>query len=269
MGLMGSIFGGAIGFSLGGPVGAVLGAIVGHRLGESATGAGMERVGGSRAGRMGNGAWGGRAERVADAQQQAQAVFFVTTFSMLAKMAKADGRVSPEEIEVVQEFMRIQLHLAPEDERYAEEIFRQAKNSPDSFDDFARQFAQVFSGQARMREIMLDLLVRVAAADGVIDPAEREMLGRAASIFGVEDATLRGIVDRRAKDSSRHYAILGLSPSASNDELKSRYRKLVTQYHPDKIIAKGLPQEFIELAEKRFTEIQEAYEALREQRRMH
>ncbi len=251
MGLMGGIFGGAVGLSLGGPVGAIIGAIVGHKLGE-------------------------RAHRISDATersatgaqgiQEAQVVFFVTTFSMLAKMAKADGRVSEEEIELIQDFMQGQLGLSAEDRRYAIEIFRRAKDSPQSFDDFARQFAEVFSSQKGMREVMLDLLVRLAAADGTIHPAEERMLRRAAEIFGLGDAVLDQVLGRWSEDISRHYAILGISPDASDEEIRSRYRRLVVQYHPDKIIAQGLPEEFVELAQRRFQEIQQAWEAVSHQR---
>jgi len=165
--------------------------------------------------------------------------------------------------------MREQLRLSPEDERYAIEIFRNAKDSPHSFEDFARQFAQVFSSQPRMREIMLDLLVRLAAADGTVHPAEESLLRRAAEIFGLGEELLEGVLGRHPADPSRHYAVLGLSAAASDQEIKARYRQLVVQYHPDKIMAKGLPPEFVELAQKRFTEIQAAYEAICAARGLH
>jgi len=244
VGLIGSIFGGAIGFSLGGPIGGILGAVVGHKLGEGAS------------------------SRIADAKQQAQAAFFVTTFSMLAKLAKADGRVSDEEIALVRDFMRTQLRLSPQDQNYAIEIFRKAKDSPNSFEDYAQQFASIFAAEPHMREVMLDLLVRLAAADGTVHPNEEKMLRAAARIFQMGEGAVDGLLSGRGGDPSRFYAVLGVSPSASPEEIKARYRHLVAEYHPDKIIGKGLPQEFVELAETRFKEIQEAYEEIKSQRGM-
>lgn len=242
MGLIGSIFGGAIGFTLGGPIGGLLGAVVGHKLGEGAGG------------------------KIADAKQQAQAAFFVTTFSMLAKLAKADGRVSDEEIALVRDFMQNQLRLSPQDQNYAIEIFRRAKESPDRFEDYAQQFATIFAAEPRMYEVMLDLLVRLAAADGQVHPSEEKMLRAAARIFRMDAHALDGMLAGKGGDPSRHFAVLGLEPSATPEEIKTRYRHLVSEYHPDKIIGKGLPQEFVELAETRFKEIQAAYEEIKSQR---
>jgi DnaJ like chaperone protein len=244
MGLMGGIFGGTIGFALGGPLGGMLGAVIGHKLGE-----------GARA-------------KIADAQQQAQAAFFITTFSMLGKLAKADGQVSRDEIVMVSRFMRDELGLSPDDQLHAQKIFNEAKNSPDGFEDYARQFATIFGADPRMRAVMLDLLTRLAAADGQVHPAEEEMLRQAAHIFGLSGHTFDDMVASRGKDVRRHYATLGLPVDASEDEIKSKYRRLVVEYHPDKVVSKGLPEEFVELAEKKLREIQEAYEAIKQERGM-
>ncbi len=244
MGLMGGIFGGSIGFALGGPIGGMLGAVIGHKLGE------------------------GAGSKIADAKQQAQAAFFVTTFSMLAKLAKADGQVSQDEIAMVSRFMRDELGLSSDDQQIAQKIFNEAKDSDDSFEDYARQFAQIFGADPRMRGVMLDLLTRLAAADGHVHPAEEEMLRSAAHIFGLSGHDFEDMVASRGKDSRHNYATLGLPVDASEDEIKSKYRRLVTEYHPDKVIAKGLPEEFVELAETKFREIQEAYEAIKKERGM-
>lgn len=244
MGLMGGIFGGTIGFALGGPLGGIVGAVLGHKLGEGAR------------------------SKVADAKQQAQAAFFVTTFSMLAKLAKADGQVSRDEIAMVSRFMRDELGLSSEDQKFAQEIFNAAKDSDDSFEDYARQFAQIFGADPRMRAIMLDLLTRLAAADGHVHQNEEEMLRSAAHIFGLSGHSFDDMVASRGKDRRHYYATLGLPVDASDDEIKSKYRRLVVEYHPDKVVSKGLPEEFVELAETKFREIQEAYEAIKKERGM-
>ncbi|MCL1595421.1 MAG: DnaJ domain-containing protein, partial [Actinomycetia bacterium] len=145
-------------------------------------------------------------------------------------------------------------------------MFNEAKDSDDSFEDYARQIAQIFGADPRMRGVMLDLLTRLAAADGHVHPAEEEMLRNAPHIFGLSGHDFEDMVASRGKDFRHNYATLGLPVDASEDEIKSKYRRLVTEYHPDKVIAKGLPEEFVELAETKFREIQEAYEAIKKER---
>ncbi len=241
MGIIALLFGGAVGFALAGPLGALAGAAIGHGLGQQ----------------------GLRARTLAD-HEQAQAAFFIATFSLLAKMARADGRVSREEIDLVQRFMRDELGLDREAERYAVRIFRAAKDSPVPFEEFAGQFRQLFEHEPQMRAAMVDLLVRMALADGTIDGQEREMLRSAARILEVELSGFEHLVGQHEEDFERHYHTLGLDPGADFAAVRARHRQLVTEVHPDKIIAKGLPEEFVRYAEKRFREIQEAYEAIRD-----
>jgi DnaJ like chaperone protein len=238
MGLMGSLFGGALGFALGGPLGAILGAAIGHGV---SGGVGIPHL---------------------DRQQQAQTAYFVSVFSMLAKMARADGRVSQSEIDMVTQFMRQDLRLDAEAEQAAVKIFRAARDSPASFEQFAQQFHQIFQTDRDMLYSMLDLLHRLAAADGQVTADERRLLAEAARIFGLQEDEARHVVGDLPTDLDKHYAVLGLDRSATKDEVRSRYRKLVADNHPDKIIAKGLPEEFVAFAHQRFREIQEAYEAI-------
>lgn len=238
MGLMGSLFGGAVGFALGGPLGAILGAAIGHGV---SGGAGIPRL---------------------DQHQQAQATYFVSVFSMLAKMARADGRVSQSEIDMVAQFMRQDLRLDREAEQAAVKIFRAAKDSPATFEQFAHQFHQIFHADRDMLYSMLDLLHRLAAADGAVTADEQRLLTEAARIFGFQEREYRHVVGDLPTDLEKHYATLGLEPTATKEEVRTRYRKLVADNHPDKIMAKGLPDEFVEFAHHRFREIQEAYETI-------
>ncbi len=251
MGLMGSILGGMVGLALGGPLGAIAGAALGHGLGE-------QIPGNAKLGRM-----EGPGPRAGNPQEQAQAAFFLSTFSMLAKMARADGRVSESEIALTRTFMRQELQLDPTAEQLAVRVFRAAKESPTPFEEFARQFYSLFHREAQMLHAMLDMLVRLAMADGELHPGERELLQQAAEIFGIGLEGFEQILGTQSEDFTRHYATLGLGPDASFEEVRSAYRKKVTEYHPDKVVAKGLPEEFVHFAETRFREIQEAYEAIR------
>lgn len=256
MGLMGSIFGGAVGLALGGPLGALAGAAIGHGVGEMSG-------------------------RAAAPHEEAQAAFFLSTFSLLARMAKADGRVSQEEIALVDRFMREQLRLSGENLEHARRVFRAAKDSPEPFGAYARQFAHVFAADASMRLSMLDLLARLAMADGRLHENERAHYREAAEAFGVPAADAerllrqygagpqpgrgRGAAAGPGRDP-RPYAVLGVEPDADDAAVKARYRKMVAEYHPDKIVAKGLPEEFVDFAKQRFQEIQSAWEQIREER---
>jgi len=249
---MGSILGGVVGLALGGPLGAIAGAALGHGLGE--------QVGGG----VHMGGFEGPGGRSASPHERAQAAFFISTFSMLAKMARADGRVSESEIAMTQSFMRDELRLDAQTEAFAIKIFRTAKDEATPFESFAQQFYSLFHREPQMLHAMLDMLVRLAMADGTLHPEEKRLLEEAARIFGLGLEGFEQVVSMRSEDFSRHYATLGLTPDASFDEVKHAYRKKVSEYHPDKVIAKGMPEEFVKFAETRFREVQEAYEAIRE-----
>lgn len=244
MGWLHSLLGGALGFALAGPLGAVVGAALGHGIGQRTT--------------------AGRLDEAAAGQQRAQAAFFVSSFSMLAKMARADGRVSEEEIALTQRFMRHDLGLDPEAERFAIKVFRVAKDSPAPFEEFASQFHELFRNERDMLEAMLDVLVRMALADGALHPHERTLLERAARIFGLELEQFAHFVGQHEPSFDHHYHTLGLEPGAPLDEVKRAHRRLVAEVHPDKAIARGMPEEFVKVAQERFQRVQAAYEAIRE-----
>ncbi len=244
-----------------------------------------------------------RPRRQMNAQEQAQASYFISLFSMLGKMAKADGRVSREEIELVESFMQHDLLLDTESREAAIKIFRASKDSPLPFHDFAGQFGQVFAGDRQMLLSMLDLLARLAACDDVLHPHERRLLSEAAVIFQLSPQEFRHVIGahfdtsdaawntdpftggipfddppRRGQQrrtappprpigSRRPYDVLGVEPTATMSEVKAAHRKLVTEVHPDKAIARGLPEELVKFAEKRFREVQEAYEMIQSERR--
>ncbi|NOZ84735.1 MAG: DnaJ domain-containing protein [Deltaproteobacteria bacterium] len=245
MGWMGKILGGGLGYMFGGPLGAVLGAAVGH---------GFDLAEHDES-------YGDRHAEFLDDQRQA--AFFTAMFSMLGKLAKADGVVSKQEIEVVDNFMRSELGLNEEGRRLGIRIFEEAKNSNTSFSDFAEHFYQVVGGKPQVLNNMMDLLMRVAMADGVLDPGEEAMLKQAARIFNIPVQDFEEFKRSRGNDLNACYAVLGASPDDSMEEIKHKYRKLAQEYHPDVIMAKGLPEEFIKFANQKFQEIQDAYEKIR------
>ena len=251
MSWLGKVVGGTIGFAIGGPVGAVAGAAFGHLFVD-------EEAAGTRtlvkdSNRLSNG-------------ETAQMTFFVASFSMLAKLIRSDGNVTEPEIQTVRQFMIDDLHLNPQSRLAAEHIFRAAMDSNESFDNFAMQFYQNFYNQPQLLELMVDILFRVALADGALHAVEERLIQSAVNIFKFSNDAYLKFKSRYAPDSNGYYTILGCSNSDSNDKIKAQYRKLVRDYHPDTIASKGLPEEFTIFANDKFREIQEAYEMVKKER---
>jgi len=244
MSWFGKIMGGSVGFMLGGPIGALIGVSLGHALIDDKT-----RAGYAEQGRL-------------TGQEQRQAVFFTATFAMLGKMAKADGRVCEDEISVVRTFMRDKLRLDPVTQKFAMGVFNEAKDNNTSFEDYARQFGQVFQGEPQLRTMFFEMLFTVALADGVLHPAEEKILRSAPPLLGLQNGAYEMVKSQFVSDLSHCYAVLGLDNGADSSAVKKAYRKLVSEYHPDKVISKGLPEDFIKFAEEKFREINEAYEAI-------
>ena len=255
MGWLGKIVGGTIGFAIGGPIGAIAGAAFGHTLDTK-----EKRYLSSGSTRPGIGP--GQLSN----NEEAQLTFFIAAFSMLAKMAKADGRVSEIEISSVEDFMQNDLNLDNESKATARNIFREAVNSQEQFDAFAVQFYGVFRSQPRLIELMMDVLLRVSAADGDISPEEEVLLLSAVRIFNISNSAYSNYKKRYVKEKNKHYALLNCDENASDQELKKQYRKLVTEFHPDKIQSKGLPEEFVKFANDKFIKIQEAYDHIKKER---
>jgi DnaJ like chaperone protein len=248
MGIIGKFIGGTLGFALGGPLGAIAGAAFGHAFDRDGTERGYQDVL-----RLSTG-------------QEAQVTFFVAAFSMLARISKADGNITSAEIDSIQKFMVQELNLSPQNRKIAMDIFHAANQSPERFSDFAAQFHQQFRSQPQMLELMVDVLLRVSLADGGLHPKEEALIEEAVHIFNIGPDHYANIKRRYVRDTGKHYAILGCSPGDSNEHLKSQYRKLMFDFHPDRIQSKGLPEEFTKFANNKFREIQEAYESIKQER---
>ena len=251
MGIIGKLVGGTIGFALGGPLGAIAGAVFGHAFDSnnqtSSTSGPMDSL---------------------SMLEASQLAFFVSTFSMLAKLAGADGRVSDEEIKTVQSFAVHDLGLSPQNRDIAFNIFNTALHSPARFEDFAQQFFDHFQKQPQLIEMMVDILLRVSTADGVMNVAEESLIRNAVHLFRMPNARYEQLKAQYISATSHAYDVLGCHPDDSDEDVKKQYRKLVHTYHPDKITGKGLPDEFSQLAQEKFREIQDAYESVKKQRGM-
>lgn len=241
MSWFGKIMGGGVGFMLGGPLGALIGATLGHALVD-------ERV---RIERAESGPMSG--------VEQRQAVFFTAVFAMLGKIAKADGRVCEKEIAAVRSFMNDQLKLPAAAQQFAIGVFNEAKDTDTPFEDYARQFGQVFADNAPLRTMLYQVLFSVAMVDGTLHPVEEAMLRAAPAHLGLHADIFDTVRRQFGHDISHHYAVLGLENGADLAEVKRAYRKLAAEYHPDKVVSKGLPEDFTRFAEQKFKEINESY----------
>ncbi len=244
MGLMGSLMGGMIGIAFGGPIGGILGALIGGQL-----------------------SGGGTATRM-NTHQHEQTAYFVTTFSLLGKMAQADGKVDEREIALVKSLIEQNMGLDYQSKQFAMQIFHKAAESTYGFEELARQFYDIFRMKPQMLYSMLDLLTKMAMADGVLSQGEDELLSLTARLFGIDRKGYQQVKGQYTKASGQYYAVLGCEANASDDEIKKQHRKLVRDFHPDTIVSKGLPEEFTKFASEKFREIQEAYEHIKKERGM-
>jgi DnaJ like chaperone protein len=251
MSWLGKAIGGAIGFAMGGPLGAIAGAVFGHAFDRSEDRL-LQSDGRNRLSHI----------------EESQFAFFIGAFSMLAKLSQVDGRVSREEIESVEQFMAYDLNLNPESRQIAMNIFQAAMESPGTFEDFTSQFYERFRFQPQLLNLMMDIMLRVSLADGKLSQSEERLILAAKEIFHLSDQQYHSIKSRYIVAADKYYQILGGTRNDSDDEIKSKYRSLVKEYHPDRIASKGLPEEFTKLAEEKFREIQEAFDGIRKERNM-
>jgi DnaJ like chaperone protein len=253
MSIWGKVIGGMAGFALGGPLGALMGAFAGHMMVDKKRRAGRARL-------AGGGPFG--AAGIADRQ----AAFTLAVIVLGAKMAKADGRVTADEIRAFREVF----HIPPEEAEAVGKLFNEAKRDAAGYEPYAAQIAQIFAHEPAMLEELLGGLFHIAKAGGVTE-AELTFLSRVAAIFGFD---ARAFERSRAThlgggaggDGTDPYAVLGVKRDAADDEIKRTYRKLIRENHPDTLIAKGVPQEFIDLATQKMATINAAYDTVAKER---
>ncbi len=255
MGLFGKIIGGTIGLLMGGPLGAIAGVAFAHVLEQSQD---ADRISGSSYFRNYN--------RRMSTTEHAHMTFYVGAFSLLAKLAKVDGEVSHNEELTIRRFMSDELRLDPTSQYTALKIFDAALESSEDYRDIARQFYRGFRGQPQLLELMIDILFRVAVADGGVSKAEGGMILNIARIFNFQQYQYDRIKERYVANTNKYYAILNCNHEDSDEEIKKSYRKLVRENHPDVIASKGLPDEFQKVAADKFRQIQDAYEHIRKER---
>jgi DnaJ like chaperone protein len=253
--IWGKVIGLVLGWMTGGPLGAVMGLIIGHLHD-------MHRVTG------GDDDGSGFADVYPFYNGNTQQSTFTKGVIVLgAKMAKADGRVTRAEIEAFKRVFRVN----PAQEAQVGRLFDQARQSAQGFEPYAFQLAQVFP-HIVLEEILGGLFIIAAADSAGISPIEMQYLQRVAAIFGftaddfARSAARAGInlpgAAKPAGAQDENYAILGVRAEASDDELKTAYRALIREHHPDKLMSQGMPPEFVANAEEKMKRINVAYDTI-------
>ncbi len=256
MAFLGTLLGGTLGLAIGGPIGALIGAGGGHlfdRFRESE----RRTLTGSNPAALGT-------------KAETQVVFSVGLIALAAKVAKADGRVTPDEIRAFRQVF----HFPQHDRARVAAIYNDARLASSGYETYARQLSAILGPRDERCEQVLDCLYTIAAADGIWHPNEERVIRDIGRIFGFTDAELASIQARHqvsARDgavghSGSHYDVLGVAPTASDNEIRSAHRTLVRKFHPDHLVSKGLPDELIEHATKRLADINAAYEAIMKDR---
>jgi DnaJ like chaperone protein len=188
--------------------------------------------------------------------------FTIAVIALSAKMAKADGVASRPEREAFEEVFRFE----PEQAASVRRVYERAMQDVAGFEIYADQVAALLKDDRRLLQHVLEGLMYVAAADGMLHPKEDAFLKAVSHRFGFSDSEFRFLRARFVIDDGNPYDILKLSPEASDAEVKAQYRRLVMQNHPDKVMASGVPAEFIELANRKLAAINAAYDTIARER---
>ena len=191
--------------------------------------------------------------------------FTIGMIALGAKMAKADGIVTIDEVDAFNQVF----HVPADEVGNVARVFNLAKRDVAGFDAYARQIERLFGSGAQILEDVMDGLFHIAKADGRIDERELEYLRKVAKLFGFGEREFVRIKARHMQlPKDDPYEILGVEPGLSDKDLKRHYRRLVQANHPDRHIAAGVPAELIEIATKRLAAINEAYRAIAQARRL-
>ena len=201
-----------------------------------------------------------------DSGAQHQVAFTIGVIALGAKMAKADGIVTRDEVIAFKEVFKV-----PEGEmENVSRIFNLAKQDVVGYEAYANQLASLLKGNRKLLEDVLEGLFHIAMADGVFHPNEEQFLADVAQRFGFTCTQFNYIKARHvsAVVKSDPYEVLGIAPDVDDDTLKSHYHKLVLDNHPDRVVARGVPPEFVSLATKKVAAINAAYEEVAKERRI-
>jgi len=243
MSLIGGIVGGMIGFTLLGPIGALVGSVMGSRMTRQAK------------------------SRKNPNNLDHQVAFFTALFACLAKIAKADGRVSKEEVSKIESFISNKFNFSEDERNFAINIFQKAKSDSVSFDAYARQLYQLLGSSSNSLLVFYELLFELAMADGEMHENEEKLLKKIPNIFRFDKSVYEDLYNKYVGKISNAYEILGVTKDMTLGEIKKVYRIKRKEFHPDALVSKGLPEELIIKAKEKFIEIQAAFEIIQKEKK--
>ena len=235
MSIWGSLIGGVIGFSLGGPFGMLLGSLLGGKISRSRTNQGFR------------------------ASAQSQRIFALSLIVLSAKLSKADGQVSREELIAVKDKLKI-----PENEiDEVGKIFNRAKDESTGYEPYAKQIAQFYQGNINVLEEVINILFYIAESDGKVSSAELDMIENIAKIFGLTQVQFNSIREsRKGSDKLNPYVVLESKPDDDLQSIRKNYLRLSKENHPDLLLSKGVPQEVIDESKNKMRAINSAWDQI-------
>ncbi len=272
MSWLGKFIGGTFGFLMGGPIGAMFGAAVGHQFDQNQEG---QNPFGSE---------------VDTERYQAQMAFFTAVFSVMGHIAKADGRVNEAEIEFTRQVMA-RLKLNEEMRHTAMRLFSEGKRADFQLDAVLQQFRTECKNRFQLLRYFVELQLGLALADSVLHASEERLLLHICerlhfsrfefqALKSLLEAQLRMTGWRHQQEHGRmqtrpqgpsladSYALLGLPASASDQEIRRAYRRLLSRHHPDKLAAEGATEAKVRLANEKTHEIRQAWDTIRKVRKL-
>lgn len=251
MSIWGKIIGGVAGFVTGGPLGAVVGAALGH------------------AADQGNMPRPPNAADMAAMLGNRETLFAISVIVLSAKLAKADGPVKREEIDAFKQMFRI----PPQNLREVAQMFDEARRDSEGWEPFAERLGEAFADSRPLLEDVLAALFYIARADGPVTRGELPVLQGIHVRFGLDAAAWErakggqgGSAQQRVTAERDAYAVLGVADTATDEEVRAAWRKLMRENHPDYIAGRGVPQEFVDRATKKVAEINAAWDRIKRQR---
>ncbi|WP_448245769.1 co-chaperone DjlA [Thalassotalea agariperforans] len=263
MQIWGKVLGALFGFMLTkSPIGAIIGAIIGHRFDKSL---GFN--------------FDGLHQKT---EQDRQGAFLYTSFSVMGHIAKAKGRVTEHEIQFASQYMT-KLGLTGDLRQQAQDAFREGKMAGFPLKERLQKFKALCRGREDLIMMFLEIQIQLAFADGQLDQEERAVLHTIAQHLGFSTVELDRLLEMIIAGAQFHggnangsqqnrptsasqlenaYKVLGIDKNSDEKTVKKAYRKLMSQHHPDKLVAKGLPKEMMEVAKQKTQDIQSAYEMI-------
>jgi DnaJ like chaperone protein len=267
--LWGKIIGGVAGFAVGGPAGAVMGAALGHAADAGAIPQIQKGLRGFMPGGTSNTSAPLNSARLAAMLGHRDQLFAIAAVTLSAKLAKCDGPVNRAEIDA----FKAAFHVPPQNVPTVGRLFDEARKSAAGYEAFAEELALAFEADNRvlLEEVLRSLFV-IARADGPLNPTETRFLTdvhRLLRLDGVAWDQAKGGAQNRARPSSEEsdpYAVLGLTRSATSEQLREARKRLMRENHPDTLASRGVPPEFVARATERAAQVNAAWDRIKRER---